>query len=272
MNDFVRAFHFVGDYWSHHLLGSNHSLADLTVQHLVLSLKAMVIAVVIGVPLGMLLGHIHRFSFIAINVSNLGRALPSLGIIAILLPYTGISETTVIIALVVLAAPPILTNTYVAIEQVEVGTVDAARGLGMRPWEVLVKVELPLALPLIFAGIRTSTVFVVATATLSGFFGGGGLGDVIANPASFGTYGVIGASYVLIVLAILSQIVFLTIEYAVTPRALRRPLRWAIRRAPRARNVEADPTRTHPGSGAGADDHPDDPNRQLQLEQGSKIE
>ena len=114
-----------------------------------------------------------------------------------------------IIALVVLAAPPILTNTYVAVDQVDADTVDAAKGIGLRPWQVMTRVELPLALPLIFAGIRTSTVFVIATATLGGFFGGGGLGDIISNQASYGLRGVIGASYVLIVLAFLSQALFL---------------------------------------------------------------
>ena len=159
-------------------------------------------------PLGIFLGHIHRFSFIAINVSNLGRALPSLAVLAIFLPITGVGQTTAIIALVILAAPPILTNAYVAVDGVDTDTVDAAKGIGLRPLQILLRVELPLALPLIFAGIRTAAVFVIATATLTGYFGGGGLGDIISNSASFHLYGVIGASYVLIVLAILSQLVF----------------------------------------------------------------
>ena len=207
MNDFVAGYHFVLDNWAHPsfrgLQALGKSIFQLTIDHIVLSAEAVAIALLIGVPIGLFLGHIHRFSFLAINVSNLGRALPSLGIISIFLPFTGISQTTVIIALVILGAPPILTNTYVAIEQVDPDTVDAAKGLGLRPWQVLLRVELPLALPVIFAGIRTATVFIVATATLSGFFGGGGLGDIIANVASFGTVGLLGASYVLIVLAFL---------------------------------------------------------------------
>ena len=147
-------------------------------------------------------------------MSNLGRALPSLAVLAIFLPITGVGQTTVIIALVVLAAPPILTNAYVAVDGVDTDTVDAAKGIGLRPLQILLRVELPLALPLIFAGIRTSAVFVIATATLPGYFGGGGLGDIISNSASYRLYGVIGASYVLIVLAVLSQIVFVLIEEA----------------------------------------------------------
>ena len=120
-----------------------------------------------------------------------------------------------------LAFPPILTNTYVAIDQVEPEVVDAAKGIGLNPVQVLFSVELPLALPLIFAGIRTSAVFVVATATFAGFFGGGGLGDIISNQESYGSDGVIGASYVLIVLAFVVQRLFLAVERLMTPAGLR---------------------------------------------------
>lgn len=213
MNDFIKAFPFIGNHGS--------LLLNKLGEHLVISIEALAIAVVLGAPLGLWLGHIHRFSFLAINMSNIGRALPSVGVLAILLPIVGIGYTDVIIALVVLAFPPILTNAYVAVDQVDPDTVDAANGIGLRPTQVLLKIELPLALPLIFAGIRTSAVFVVATATLAGIFGGGGLGDIINNRESYGLDGVIGASYVLIVLAFLVQILFITLERAVTPTSLR---------------------------------------------------
>jgi len=214
MNDFVQAFNFLSD--------NGAFVWEKTKEHLEIAGKSVLIAVVIGVPVGVALGHIHRFSFIAINASNLGRALPSLAVLAIFLPITGVGQTTVIIALVILAAPPILTNAYVAVDGVDTDTVDAAKGIGLRPWQVLWRVEFPLALPLIFAGIRTATVFVVATATLAGFFGGGGLGDIVSNSASYHLSGVIGASYVLIVLAVLAQLVFVVIEEVLTPPALRR--------------------------------------------------
>ncbi|MBE7189081.1 ABC transporter permease [Jatrophihabitans endophyticus] len=212
-NTFIESFKFIGD---------NHAyILNRLYSHLEIAGVAMGIALAIGLPIGLLLGHVHRFSFLAINISNLGRALPSVGILALFLPVVGVGVTDVIIALVILAFPPILTNTYVAVDQVDVDTVDAARGLGLRGWQVLTKVELPLALPLIFAGIRTSTVFAIATATLAGFFGGGGLGDIIANQASFKLQGVLGATYVLIALAFVSQLVFLAIERAVTPAGLK---------------------------------------------------
>jgi osmoprotectant transport system permease protein len=213
MSDFLEAFTFLKD--------RPHFVLAKVATHVELCGEAILIALVIGLPLGVLLGHIHRYSFLAINVSNVGRALPSLAVLAILLPYVGIGKTDVIIALVVLAAPPILTNAYVAIDQVEPETVDAAKGIGLRPSEVLLKIEIPLALPLIFAGIRTSAVFVVATATLAGFFGGGGLGDVINNRESYGLDGVIAVSYVLIALAFIVQLLFIALERAVTPAGLR---------------------------------------------------
>lgn len=213
-NKFTDAFTWIAD--------NSHLVQHDLYTHLEISVESVAIALAIGLPLGLFLGHLHRFSFLAINVSNIGRALPSLAVLAILLPFVGIGKTNVIIALVVLAFPPILTNTYVAIDQVDTDTVDAAKGLGLRPLQVLLRVEMPLALPLIFAGIRTSAVFVVATATLAGFFGGGGLGDIINNPESYGLAGIIGASYILIVLAFLVQGLFVLLEMAVTPAGLRR--------------------------------------------------
>lgn len=228
---FVDAFSFIVDRADVVL----HALAT----HIVISAEAVGIAMVIGLPLGVFLGHIHRFSFLAINVSNLGRALPSLALLAIFLPLVGIGTTDVLIALTVLAFPPILTNTYVAIDQVEPEVVDAAKGIGLNPLQVLLKVELPLALPLIFAGIRTSAVFVVATATLAGFFGGGGLGDIISNQESYRLSGVIGASYVLIVLAFGVQLMFVAAERLMTPAGLR-----ASRSLNKASGTTNDPSTT----------------------------
>jgi osmoprotectant transport system permease protein len=213
MSDFANAFTFIGN--------NVHLLLTKTSALLLLSVEALIVAVVLAVPLGVILGHTHRFSFLAINISNFGRALPSLAVLAILLPFIGIGKTDVIIALFVLAFPPILTNTYVAIDQVDPDAVEAATGMGMRPRQVILRVEMPLALPLMFAGVRTSAVFVVATAPLAGFFGGGGLGDIIANRASYGLAGVLGASYVIIVLALIAQVLFIALERAVTPRGLR---------------------------------------------------
>jgi osmoprotectant transport system permease protein len=192
-----------------------------TVEHLELSGAAIALALVFAIPLGVVLGHLRRGAFLAINVGNIGRALPSLALIAFGLPLFGISFTNVLVALVVLAVPPMLTNAYVAVAGVERDAVEAARGMGMSGYQVLTRVELPLALPLVFAGIRTSAVYVVATATIAAIAGGGGLGDIIVNQASYRLPGVIGAALCVCVLAFAVDLLFAGLQRVVTPPALR---------------------------------------------------
>jgi len=134
-------------------------------EQLKLSAVAIAIATAIGFPLGAWLGHVHRGSFLAISVANFGRALPSLVLIAFGLLVFGIGFWNNAAALVVLAVPPILTNSFFAVDGVDPNVVEAARGMGMRGLDTLVRVELPLSLPLIFAGIRIGVVFVLATAS-----------------------------------------------------------------------------------------------------------
>lgn len=212
--DFINAFPFLANHI--HLV-----FVELLPQHLKLSFIPIGAAVVLGVGLGTGLGHIHRFSFLAINISNVGRALPTLAVLAICIPFIGLGPIPVYIAMFVLGFPPILTNSYVAIDQVDVDTVDAAKGIGLRGWQVLLRVEIPLGLPLIFAGVRTASVFVVATAAFGGIFAAGGLGDIIVDPGAYELKGVIGASYVLVVLAFLIQGLLLGLERLVTPAGLR---------------------------------------------------
>src|SRR5712691_13260791 len=193
-----------------------------TAEHLQISGAAMGIALLIAIPIGVWLGHIHRGSFVSINISNIGRALPSLAVIAIGLGIFGIGKTNVVFALVVLAFPLMLTNAYVAVDGVDRAAIEAARGMGMRARQILLKVEIPLALPLIFAGIKTAAVYVVATATLGGVVGGGGLGDIIVNQASYFLKGVIAASIAVAALAFAASFAFGLLQWTVTPRGLRR--------------------------------------------------
>ena len=195
---------------------------DKTLAHLEISFASIGVAILVSVPLGVWLGHLHRGSFLAINASNIGRALPSLAVISIGIGILGIGFANVLVALVVLAGPVMLTNAYVAVDQVDRDAVDAARAMGMRPVQVLMGVELPLALPLIFAGLRTATVYVVATATLATFAGGGGLGDIIVNESSYGTAGVIAGSLTITVLAFAIDGVLALVQLAVTPSPLRK--------------------------------------------------
>jgi osmoprotectant transport system permease protein len=213
MHSIIDAFQFIGD--------NLHFMLTKTVEHLELSFAAIGVSIVIAIPLGVALGHLHRGSFIAINASNIGRALPSLAVISIGLAFLGIGFVNVMVALVILAVPPMVTNAYVAVDRVDPDAVEAARAAGMTPSQVLWKVEIPLAVGLMFAGIRTGAVYVVATATLASLAGGGGLGDVIVNQATYGTAGVIAGALAVTALAFLVEAVFAVIQRLLTPRALR---------------------------------------------------
>ena len=183
-------------------IGDNPGLLwHKSLDQLLLSAAALGIAIAIALPLGVALGHLHRGSFLAISVSNLGRALPSLVLIAFGILILGIGFWNNTAALVVLAVPPILTNAYFAIDEVDPSVVEAARGMGMREREILTRIELPLALPLIFAGIQIAAVFVIATATIAAIAGGGGLGDIIVNQATYRLSGVVAASLCVSLLA-----------------------------------------------------------------------
>jgi osmoprotectant transport system permease protein len=214
MKDFRDAITFIGD--------NAGLLLDKTWEQLELSGAAIGVSLLLAIPLGLWLGHIHRGAWLAINVSNVFRSLPSLALIAIGFGIFGLGFTNTMIALVVLAVPVMLTNAYVAIARVEPDTVEAARGMGMSELQVLTRVEVPLALPLIFAGIRTASVYVVATAILAALAGGGGLGEIIFNQASYRLPGVIAAAIWVSALALLVEGALALLQRLVTPAGLRR--------------------------------------------------
>jgi osmoprotectant transport system permease protein len=212
MNTFVDAFRFIGD--------NSGLLLSKTGQHLELSAAALGIALVLALPLGLWLGHLHRGLFFATSVSSVGRALPSLVLIALGLTIFGFGFWNNVAALVVLAVPPILTNAYLAVDGVDRDVVEAARGMGLSERQVLTQVELPLGLALVIAGIRIAAVFVIATATIAAVAGGGGLGEIIVNQASYGLAGVVGASLCVSALALLAAVGLGLVQRAVT-RGLR---------------------------------------------------
>jgi osmoprotectant transport system permease protein len=214
VKDFLNAFPFIADHAS--------LLWDKALVQLEIAAIAMAISLAIAVPLGLWLGHVHRGSFLAINVTNVGRALPSLVVIAILIAPLGIGREALYIALIILAVPVILTNAYTAVDGVEADIVDAAQGMGMRGAQVLWHAELPLALPLLFAGIRTAAVYIVATVPLGALVGTDpGLGEIIVNQASYKLEGVIGAAICVAVLALAVDGLFALVQRLATPRALR---------------------------------------------------
>jgi osmoprotectant transport system permease protein len=219
---FGQAFQFIGH--NGRLAGdpTAPTLVHLTLETLKLAGIGVGLSVLIAMPIGLFLGHIHRGSFIAINLGNVWRALPSLAILAIGVAILGLGLLNVEVALVVLAVPPIITNAYVAIDSVDRDVVDAARGMGMGERQILREVEFPLGIPLIFAGIRTAALFVVSTTTIASLTGySGSLGDIIYNESSYHLSGVLGAAICIAALALLVEAVLAGTQRAVTPRGLK---------------------------------------------------
>jgi osmoprotectant transport system permease protein len=217
--EFLNSFTFMDNNLSH--------LLHDTLGTIALSAAALGVAMAITLPIAVWLGHLHRGSSAAIRIANIGRSLPELALIAIFLALFGIGFLNVMWALVIIGIPPILANTYTAVAGVDPDVVDAARGMGMSPLAVLLKVEIPLALPLMFAGIRTSVLFIVGASPLAAIAGGSGLGEIIVNQASYGLPGVLAASIWLAALALLIQGLFALLQRALTPAGLKvgaRPL------------------------------------------------
>jgi osmoprotectant transport system permease protein len=219
---FLDALKFVGR--NGQVPGAPHlpTLVHLTLETLKIAGIAIALALVIALPIGLWLGHIHRGSFVAINLGNIWRSLPSLAVLAIGVAFLGLGLSNVELALIVLAVPPVITNAYVAIDEIDPDVVDAARGMGMSGWEILRQVEVPLGIPLIFAGIRTAALFVVSTTTIAALTGySGSLGDIINNEASYHLYGVLGAAICIAALALLVEAALALVQRALTPQGLK---------------------------------------------------
>jgi osmoprotectant transport system permease protein len=196
-------------------------LATKALELLELAAAALGIAAVVALPAGIALGHVHRGSSVAIGTSIVGRALPSLVLIGVFLTVLGIGFVNNMAALAVLATGPMLTNAFEGVDRVDRDVVDAARGMGMTGTQILTRVELPLALPLVFTGIRISAVTVVATAPIAAVAGGGGLGDIIVNQASYRLSGVLAASLCVMALSTGVFLALVALQRVVTPRGLR---------------------------------------------------
>ncbi len=177
-------------------------LLELVWDHVVLSGAAVALAVAVALPLGLWLGHTGRGSFVPVGVANVGRAVPSIALIVFFVAYIGTGFANVLLALALLAVPPVLANAWVGVRQVDPDAVDAARGMGMSGLDVVRRVELPLALPLVMAGIRTAAVNVVATATIAPLAGVSSLGDPIIAYSVYGDAGRLGAAIVVALLAV----------------------------------------------------------------------
>lgn len=196
---------------------------DQTWIHVKLSLTALALATAVGLVLGVVCAKIGRAAaFVVVSVANLGRTVPTFALIALILALTSLGFWPAVWGLFLLGIPPILLNTFTGVKEVDRGVVEASRGMGLRPLQVLGRVELPIAMPLIFAGIRTSSVQIIATAALAGLVGADGLGVIVSSGLSNSQDDVILAGAIPItLLAALSEFVFGGAERIATPRGLR---------------------------------------------------
>lgn len=217
---------FLGLVWQwlsdpQHWQGSN-GIPTRIAEHLHLSIESVVIGAVIALPIGITLGHYGRFGTLAMNISNTGRAVPSFGLLVLGFQAIGLGDAPIILVLTALAIPPMVTNSYVALREVDPDVKEAARGMGYRGLAQVMRVELPLAVPLIMAGVRTSALQVVATATLAALVAGGGLGRYIVD--GFGTqmYQEMVAGAILVAgLALATEGALAVLQRVLVPRGLR---------------------------------------------------
>lgn len=223
MGFFVDAWTWLttGSHWS----GGNGVWHRL-LEHLYLTGVCLLLACAIALPLALWLGHVGRGGALAVNISNAGRAVPTFAVLVLLTlsPLGRHGDWPTIVALVLFAVPPLLTNAYVGMRESDRDVVEAARGMGMSGWQLLRRVELPLAFPLIMTGVRSAAVQVVATATLAALPGGGGLGRIIT--AGFGTYDtpqVVAGAVLVAVLALLVEGVLTAVGRLLDPTRRRGP-------------------------------------------------
>jgi osmoprotectant transport system permease protein len=211
-------------------------ILDRLGEHLYISAAAVLLGCLIAWPLGLWLGHIGRGGALVVLISNVTLAVPTLALLTILpLTFLGFGKPAVIVALAVFAIPPLLANAYTGVRQADPEALDAARGMGLSPAQLLRRVEIPLAVPYLAAGFRTAAVQVIATAALAFFVNGGGLGQIIA--AGFGLDISVGGGQILAggllvaLLALAAEAILATVERLVTPPPLRRERADADRRA-----------------------------------------
>ncbi len=233
MNELQAAFRYLNDPYN---WTRTNGIFDLAAQHLRISVVAVAVAMVIGIPLGALLGHTGRGGGFTVALSNVSRAIPTLALLTVFaVTPIGFGPTATTIALALFALPPVLTNTYIGFRGVDRDVVEASRAMGMDERQVLVRAELPLATPLVMTGVRTAAVQVVATATLAALVAGGGLGRIITLGFRQQDYGAVLAGAILVaVLAVATELLLAGVSWLVTPG----PKRLRVGRA-RTRTTDA---------------------------------
>jgi osmoprotectant transport system permease protein len=202
-------------------VGGFHQVVELALTQLEVTVLAMALALVIALPVGLYFGHRGTGELLAIGLGNAGRAVPELALIALMAAVIGVGLLNLTVALSILAIPPILTNTFVGIRQVDPTTVEAARGIGMSELEIVLKVEAPIAIPAIFTGIRTATINVVATATIAPLAGVATLGEFIIGENVYGDNGVLAGAIMVAILALALEFGLAAIQRRLTSKGLK---------------------------------------------------
>ncbi len=202
-------------------VGGPEQVIDLATTQLEVTLLALGAALLIALPAGIALGHFGRGEFLAVSVGNAGRALPELALIALMAAAIGVGLVNLVVALAILGIPPILTNAYVGIRQVDNSVVEAARGMGMGNLAIATRVELPLAVPTVMGGIRTAAINIVATATIAPLAGILTLGDFILARNVYGDAGVLAGAILVALMALAFEAVLAGLQWRLTPRSLR---------------------------------------------------
>lgn len=194
---------------------------ELAKTHIEISAAAMALGLAVALPLGLYLGHRGSGELFAVAAGNAGRALPELVLIALFVAFIGTGFLNVMIALSILAIPPILTNTFVGIKQVDRTAVEAARGMGMSEREIALRIELPLAAPTIMTGVRTGAINIVATATIAPLGSVLTLGDFILSPNVYGNAGIVAGAILVAILALAVELGLAGLQSALTPKGLK---------------------------------------------------
>ncbi len=203
------------------LVGGFEQTMELALTQLEVTVFALILSLVVALPFGLWLGHKGVGELVAIGVGNAGRAIPELVLIAFMAAAIGVGVLNLTIALAVLGIPPILTNSFIGIRQVDRAPVDAARGIGMSELEVLLKVELPLAIPTVMAGVRLATIAIVSTATIAPLAGVLTLGDYIINENVYGENGVVAGAIVVAVMALGLELLLALLQRRLTSPGLK---------------------------------------------------
>jgi osmoprotectant transport system permease protein len=202
-------------------VGGLEQVLELAATQIEVTVLALLLALLVALPVGLYFGHRGTGEFAAVAIGNAGRAVPELALIALMAVLIGVGTLNLTIALALLGIPPILTNTFVGIRQADPASVDAARGIGMTGFEVLRKVELPLAVPSIMQGIRGSTVNIVATATIAPLAGVLTLGEFIINENVYGSDGVLAGAILVALLALIFEFALAGLQRRLTSKGLK---------------------------------------------------